>query len=67
MTDDKEIYQSAKLLIDRHGDDAVIEAAMMADKMLEDGDLDGLATWNRIIRAIDELLSNERPKDATVN
>ncbi len=42
MTSDLEIYRSAKLLIDRHGDDAVIEAAMMADKMLEQGDLDGV-------------------------
>ena len=67
MTDDKEIYRSAKLLIDRHGDDAVIEAAMKADKMLEQGDLDGLATWNRILRAIEELRTGNRPKDATVN
>ena len=67
MTDDKEIYQSAKLLIDRHGDDAVIEAAMKADKMLEQGDLDGLATWNRILREIEELRTGNRPKDATIN
>ena len=67
MTGDKDIYRSAKLLIDRHGDDAVIHAAMRADKMLEAGDLDGLATWKRILSAIDELLSQERPKDATVN
>jgi hypothetical protein len=54
LTDDKDVYRSAKLLIDRHGNDAVIEAAMMADKMLKAGDLDGLATWNRILRAIEE-------------
>ncbi len=62
MTDDKDIYRSAKLLIDRHGDDAVIEAAMMADKMLEQGGLDGLASWNRILRAIEGLHSKERPE-----
>ena len=67
MTSDLEIYRSAKLLIDRHGDDAVIEAAMRADKMLEQGDLDGLATWKRILRAIEELRVGKRPKDATVN
>ena len=67
MTDDKEIYRSAKLLIDRHGDDAVIEAAMQADELLEAGDLDGLATWNRILRAIEELRTGNRPKDATIN
>ncbi len=62
MTSDLEIYRSAKLLIDRHGDDAVIEAAMRADKMLEQGDLDGLATWNRILRAIEELRAGKRPE-----
>jgi len=67
VTGDKDIYRSAKLLIARHGDDAPIHAAMRADKMLEAGDLDGLATWKRILSAIDELLSKERPRDATVN
>ena len=64
MTSDIEIYRSAKLLIDRHGDDAVIEAAMKADQMLEAGDLDGLATWNRILRAIEELRAGKRPEGA---
>ena len=67
VTGDKDIFRSAKLLIDRHGNDAPIHAAMRADKMLDAGDLDGLATWNRIIRAIDELRAGKRPKDATVN
>ncbi len=62
MTADLEIYRSAKLLIDRHGDDAVIEAAKMADKMLDAGDLDGLAIWNRILRAIEELRAGKRPE-----
>ena len=62
VTDDKDIFRSAKLLIDRHGDNAVIEAAMRADKMLDAGDLDGLATWNRILRAIEELRAGKRPE-----
>ncbi len=67
MTSDIEIYRSPKLLIDRHGDDAVIEAAMMADKMLEQGDLDGLATWNRILRGIEELRAGKRPEGVGVH
>ncbi len=62
MTSDLEIYRSAKLLIDRHGDDAVIYAAMRGDQMLEQGDLDGLAIWNRILRAIEELRAGKRPE-----
>ncbi len=67
MTADLDIYRTAKLFIDRHGDDAVIEAAMKADKMLEQGDLDGLATWNRILRAIEELRAGKRPKDVRLH
>ena len=42
-------------LLERHGADAPIEAAMRADAMLEKGDLGGLAVWKRILRAIEEL------------
>ena len=40
---------------------------MRADGMLEAGDLDGLATWKRILAAVEELQSKDRPIDATVN
>jgi len=40
---------------------------MRADEMLEEGDLDGLAVWKRILKAVDELLSGKVPDDATVN
>ena len=64
MPSDKEIYQSASVLIRDFGDGAGFHgagfhAAMRADAMLEGGDLDGLAVWKCIIRAIDELLSRE--------
>ena len=67
MTDDKDIYRAANELIKQHGDDAPIHAAMRADELLEAGDMEGKAVWLRITKAIDELLSKERPKDATVN
>jgi hypothetical protein len=38
-----------------HGEDAPIHAAMRADAMLEKGDLDGYATWKRILGAVKEL------------
>ena len=34
--------------------------------MLEVGDLDGYAAWKRILRAVEELLSKERPAGMTV-
>ena len=55
MTPDIDIWRSAQLLVKRHSKDAPIHAAMKADAMLEAGDLDGLATWKRILRAVEEL------------
>jgi hypothetical protein len=59
MVSDIEIYRSANALICQYGDGAAFHAAMRADALLEAGDLDGLAIWKRIIRAIDELTSKE--------
>ena len=35
MIPDLDIYRSAKLLIDQHGDEAPVHAAMRVDEMLE--------------------------------
>ncbi len=55
MVSDLDIYRSAKLLVDRHGEDAARHAAMEADKLLAKGDMAGKRTWVRIMRAIEEL------------
>jgi hypothetical protein len=55
MTTDIDICRSAKVLIDQHGDSAAIHAAIRADQMLKQGDLDGRNVWVRIIEAIHEL------------
>ena len=41
MTSEIDVYRSAHALIQRHGEGAVIQAAMKADEMLDKGDLDG--------------------------
>jgi hypothetical protein len=47
---------------------AAIEAAMHADNMLQKGDLDGQATWLRVLAAIKEMQSEEPPDcDVTVH
>ena len=40
---------------------------MRADKLLYQGDMDGVVVWKRILKAVDELLSRERPEGAKVN
>ena len=57
--DEADIWRSAKALIDSYGADATIHAAMRADKFLAHGDLDGAATWRRIIAAVKELERTE--------
>ncbi len=55
MIPDLDIYRSAQVLVRHYGQDAPIHAAMRADAMLDKGDLDGCATWKRILRAVEEL------------
>lgn len=51
-----DIYRSAAVLIEHHGKDAPIHAAMRADKLLAAGDIEGRAVWIRIGKAVDALL-----------
>ena len=67
MVTDLDIYRSANELIKQHGDAADIEAAMRADECLAASDMEGEAVWIRIVKAIEELLSKERPDDAEVH
>jgi hypothetical protein len=55
MIPDLDIYRAANLLIERHGAEALIEAGRMIDRMLDYGDLEGRAVWQRIKRAIEAL------------
>ena len=50
--DDLDIWRSAKRLVDLYGDDATIHAAMRADELLAQGDLDGAGTWRRVLAAV---------------
>ena len=61
MTSDLDIYRSANILIREHGKDAAIEAAKHADAMLDKGDLEGQAVWQRIVRAVEEMQRIDRP------
>ncbi len=67
MTSDLDIYRSANELIEQHGEAADIEAAMRADECLAAGDMEEEAVWLRLVKAIEELLSKERPDDAEVH
>ena len=56
MIDQRDIYRSAKLLIDQYGAlEAEIHAAKRVDALLEAGDMDGRRVWLRIVDAVKEL------------
>ncbi len=40
---------------------------MRADECLAAGDMEGKAVWLRIVEAIEELMSEERPDDTEVH
>ncbi len=67
MTSDLDIYRAANELIKQYGDAADIEAAMRADECLAAGDMEGEAVWFRIVKAVEELLSEERPEGVEVH
>jgi hypothetical protein len=60
--EDIDIWRTAKILIDSHGDDASIEAAMRADRALDDGLPDAVSVWVRVMDAIDDL-KRLKPRD----
>ena len=50
-----DIWRTAKILIDSHGEQAELQAAMRADQLLNEGDTAGFAAMKRVVSAINEL------------
>ncbi len=67
MTSNLDIDRAVNELIKQYGEDAPILAAMQADELMETGDMKGEAVWLRIVKAIEELLSEERPEGEKVH
>lgn len=59
MPNEIDIYRSAKLLIDQHGEYAPIFAAMRVDELFAAGDLEGSWVRRSVLRAI-KVLTEER-------
>lgn len=61
MPSEIDIFRSAQVLVRQHGAEAKIIAAQYADACMDNGDLDGRATWLRVIRAIETLQDASPP------
>jgi hypothetical protein len=55
LTDAIDIYRAAKLVIDRHGEEAALYAAVRTAVLAGEGDVEGAAVWRQITAAVDEL------------
>jgi hypothetical protein len=52
MTSDIDIYKSAKIFIDKHGDNALLNAMQKEQGYCLAGDMQAAITWRRIADAI---------------
>ena len=52
MVEAIDICRTASTLVAAHGEDAVSMAAQNADRNLEQGDMDGVAVWKRVLAAV---------------
>ncbi len=67
MKSDSEIWRCASLLVDQYGEMALNGAAIRADQLAREGDREGRFMWLKVTRAVEELLSDEIPKGASVH
>jgi hypothetical protein len=49
------VWRAAKMLIERHGEEANLVASIRADQMAEEGDAEGETVWRLIRQAIIDL------------
>jgi triphosphoribosyl-dephospho-CoA synthetase len=61
MVSDLDIWRSAHLVIEKHGEEAELAAALRADELLAKGDVEGERTWRRILAAIVKLQTATGP------
>ena len=64
MTDAVDIYRAAKLVIDRHGDDAALYAGARTAVLAGEGGVEGAEVWRQITAAVEELQRQRRPGEA---
>ncbi len=64
-TTNLEIYSAAYQLLQHHSEEASLEAARLANAMLDRGDLEGQRVWKMVLKALDELRRKE-PGDGEV-
>ncbi len=60
-----DIYRTAQIFINKHGDSALLEAMKKEEELFEKGDLKGAAVWHKITDAVEWLQIPENLTDQT--
>jgi hypothetical protein len=60
----RDVWTAAQLLITHYGPHAAARAAERANELHQAGDVIGIAIWQRILRAIEDLQRTRRPGDS---
>lgn len=55
LKDPLDIWRAAKVLVDRHGPDAAVQAALRVDELSSAGDERGRQIWSSICAAVEEI------------
>jgi len=63
--EETDIWRAAEQMRKLYGADAAIHSAMRADKLMDQGDVEGFEMWNRVVALINEL-DWEMPRDGEV-
>ena len=64
MISDLDICRAAQFLLKTHGEEGPLVAAMRADQLLAEGDIDGHEVWKRIVGALKKLATGQDPRSA---
>ncbi len=59
---DIDIYRTAKMMIDQHGDKALLEVVYKCDNLRAKNDQEGIAVWTRIADAIHWMQDDKLPQ-----
>jgi len=63
MIKDPKLLRAAQVLMDQHGENSMVRAALVADELEDQGDIEGSLAWRRIIEVIDDLTRGRRDGD----
>lgn len=67
MPTQRNVYMAANFLVQQHGEEAPIFAAMNMESLAERGDQTGRALWLRVLEAIKEIQARKPSRGTRVH